>query len=164
MIEIISIKIKYFISTSLAIALTTLSLYYAFQWNRNIDLENDMQERILNIKSRLLSKANQIRCVGKHLSDINEQLCYIKGRYNHNVYNQTQPLCNQETCVQEAEEEEEEENQAHDSCEYNSHEDCDTPNQNGAQDYDRDCGNCNQSPSFDQDLEDQKQEDNCLQT
>ncbi len=42
----INIKAKYFISASLAVILTVLSLYYAFQWQQGMEWEKSILERM----------------------------------------------------------------------------------------------------------------------
>ncbi len=88
MIEIISIKAKYFISASLAVVLTTLSLYYAFQWQQGTEWEKSILERMWGLEERMRCSEERTRYSEERIWNINKRIQCIEGEYNQSTYNQ----------------------------------------------------------------------------
>ncbi len=99
MIEMINAKARYFISASLAVVLTVLSLYYASQWEQDIDCEKDILERIWRLEERMWCSKEQIRHMEDRIWSIDERIQCIEGKYNQSAYDK--PVYNQKGCSQE---------------------------------------------------------------
>ncbi len=94
-----NVKVRYFISASLAVVFTTLSLYYAFQWQQGMEWEKSILERMWGLEERMRCFEERTRYSEERIWNINKRIQCIEGEYSQAAYNES--IYNQKGCSQE---------------------------------------------------------------